>query len=56
MCLTAGAFGLLLSMMSLSNLTVDDGRIVIHLPDGDVHWLAQGGAWCTGAPGTEQLA
>ncbi|MBY5931746.1 hypothetical protein KUV51_01940 [Tateyamaria omphalii] len=49
MCLTAQSFGLLLSLVSMNNLTVEEGRVVVHLPDGDVHWLAVGAEWCTGA-------
>ena len=47
MCLTAQSFGMLLSLISLNNVTVGDGHVVVHLPDGDVHWLAMGPEWCT---------
>lgn len=47
MCLTAQSFGMLLSLISLNNVTVDDGHVIVHLPDGDVHWLAMGPEWCT---------
>lgn len=53
MCLTAHSFGLLLSLVSLNNLTVDTGHVVVHLPDGDVHWLAIGPDWCTGGGAAE---
>ncbi len=49
MCLTATSFGMLLSLISLQNVTVDDGHVVVHLPDGNVHWFAVGAEWCTGA-------
>ena len=48
MCLTAQSFGMLLSLVSMNNLTVEEGRVVVHLPDGDVYWLAVGTEWCTG--------
>lgn len=53
MCLTAQSFGLLLSLVSLNNLTVEKGHVVVHLPDGDVHWLAMGPEWCTGGGAAE---
>lgn len=53
MCLTTQSFGLLLSLFSMNNLTVGEGRVVVHLPDGDVHWLALGPDWCTGAGAVE---
>ncbi|MEL6463888.1 MAG: hypothetical protein AAFQ58_02875 [Pseudomonadota bacterium] len=53
MCLTAHSFGVLLSLVSLNNVTVGDGRVVVHLPDGDVHWLAFGPDWCTGGGAAE---
>lgn len=56
MCLTAPAFGFLLSLVSLSQLTVDEGRVTVHTPERDIHWLAVGEEWCTGQPDSEELA
>ena len=55
MCLTAQSFGILMSLISLNNVTVSQGHVVVHLPDGDVHWLAMGPEWCTGS-GAPKLA
>lgn len=56
MCLTAEAFGIFLSIITLNNVSVDDGRVTIHTPQTDVIWLAIGEQWCTGAPGTDRHA
>ena len=56
MCLTAEAFSIFLSIISLNNISVDEGRVTIHTPQSDVVWLAVGAQWCTSRPGTERLA
>ena len=46
MCLTAKAFGMFLSIISLDNISVDKGRVTVHAPDRDQVWLAVGEKWC----------
>lgn len=48
MCLTSEAFGLFLSIISLSHVTVEEDRVIIHTPQKDVQWHAAGtNVWCT---------
>ena len=48
MCLTSEAFGLFLSIISLSHVTVEEDRVTIHTPEKDVQWHATGtDVWCT---------
>lgn len=50
MCLTSEAFGLFLSIISLSHVTVEEDLVTIHTPDRDVEWHATGSdVWCTPA-------
>lgn len=55
MCMTAHAFGLFLSIITLNNVTVTEDGVTIHTPDRDVVWRAVGAQWCTAAPGQEHL-
>ncbi|MEP1200494.1 MULTISPECIES: hypothetical protein [unclassified Tateyamaria] len=56
MCLTAEAFGLFLSIISLHNVSVEQGLVTVHTPDRDVTWMATGALWCTTAPDGGTLA
>ncbi len=56
MCLTAKAFGLFLSIISLDNVSVTAGEVTIHTPEDNVVWLAVGPLWCTAAPDGYVLA
>ena len=56
MCLSSEAFGLFLSIISLHNVSVDQGLVTVHTPDRDVTWIATGAVWCTTAPGGGALA
>ncbi|MEL6808837.1 MAG: hypothetical protein AAFO97_13750 [Pseudomonadota bacterium] len=56
MCLSAEAFGLFLSIISLQNVSVEQGLVTIHTPDRDVTWIATGAKWCTTAPNGGTLA
>lgn len=56
MCLSAEAFGLLLSIISLYNVSVEDGLVTVHTPERDVTWVSTGASWCTTAPGGGTLA
>lgn len=56
MCLTAEAFGLFLSIISLHNVSVEQGLVTVHTPDRDVIWMATGAMWCTTAPNGGTLA
>ncbi len=48
MCLSVTAFGLFLSLFSPHALSVEDGHVILHTADREMHWLALGPVWCTG--------
>jgi hypothetical protein len=56
MCLTAEAFGLFLSIITLNNVSVEDKRVTIHTPDQDVYWINAGEKWCLARPEHAVLA
>lgn len=56
MCLTAQAFGMFLSIISLNNVSVEDKRVTIHTPEQDVYWIHAGEKWCLARPEAARLA
>jgi len=56
MCLTAQAFGLFLSIISLNNVSVEEKRVTIHTPQEDVYWIHAGEKWCLARPEFAKMA